>query len=161
MQQVDISELYSCLSAQLARAWDNVVINPRSCPSEGARLCAYLRWYGSPAQNRVDLLRLSLPRNYKAIVRFLRSRTGCHALPNVAGAWDRVPRSQRLCTLCQSPYSDERHAFLECPALTHLRQQHQQLYCAHGSMRQSLWQSDMLQLVRLFTECLDSFASAQ
>ena len=32
---------------------------------------------------------------------------------------------------------------------------------AHTSMRQILWQIDMLQLVPFVIECLDSFAAAQ
>ena len=36
-----------------------------------------------------------------------------------------------------------------------------QLFGAHISMLQLLWQHDMLQLVRLVIECLDSFAAAQ
>ena len=40
-QNIDISKLHKCLSAQLARAEDNVAFYPRSCPSEGARLCTY------------------------------------------------------------------------------------------------------------------------
>ena len=59
--------------------------------------------------------------------------------------------------LCQQPFSDERHALLECPALTQIREKYQQLFCVHNPMRQFLWQSDMLQLVR-FMDCLDSFA---
>ena len=87
-----------------------------------------------------------------------------HALPNVAGAWDRVPRSQRLCTLCQSPFSDEWHVLLECPAFTQLRELHQQHFRAHmctAPRADLLWQSDMLQLVRFVVECLDSVAAAQ
>ena len=37
----------------------------------------------------------------------------------------------------------------------------QQLFRVHVSMRQFLWQHDMLQLVRFVSECLDSFAAAQ
>ena len=34
--------------------------------------------------------------------------------------------------MCQSQYSDERHALLECSALTHLRDKYQQLFSAHN-----------------------------
>ena len=81
MQNIDIRDLRGCLSAQLAHAWESVAANPRSCPSEGARLCTYLRWFACPTHNQIELLRLPLP--YKAMVKFLRFRTGCHALPNV------------------------------------------------------------------------------
>ena len=85
MQEIDISKLHSCFSLQLARAKRNVASSyPRSCPLEGARLCTYLRWFFRPAHNQIGLLRSILPR--KALVRFFRFRTGCHALPNAAGA---------------------------------------------------------------------------
>ena len=94
-------------------------------------------------------------------VKFLRFRTGCHALPNVTRGWEGVPRSQRLCPLCQSQYCDERHALLECPALVSLREKYHQLFCVHNSMRQFLWQNNMLLLVRYVIKCLDSFAATQ
>ena len=112
MHNIDISELRICLSAHLARVWNDMAPNPRVCPSAGARLCTYLRWFAQPTNNKADLLRLPLPR--KAMVSFLRFRTVCHALPNVIGTRTGVPRSQRLCPLCQAPYSDERHTLLEC-----------------------------------------------
>ena len=71
------------------------------------------------------LLLHTLP--YKAMVKFLRFKTGCHALPNVTRGWEGVPRSQRLCPLCQTQYCDERHALLECPALVPLRKKYHQL----------------------------------
>ena len=98
MQNIDIRDLRSCLSAQLAHAWESVALNPRSCPSEGARLCTYLRWFACPTHNQLELLRLPLP--YKAMVKFLRVRTGCHALgPMSTRGWEGVPRAQRLCPL--------------------------------------------------------------
>ena len=159
MQDIDIRDLRGCLSAQLAHAWESVALNPRSCPSEGARLCTYLRWFACPTHNQIELLRLPLP--YKTMVKFLRFRTGCHALPNVTRGWEGVPRSQRLCPLCQSQYCDERHALLECPALVSLREKYHQLFCVHNSMRQFLWQNNMLLLVRYVIKCLDSFAATQ
>ena len=95
------------------------------------------------------------------MVKFLRFRTGCHALPNVTRGWEGVPRSQRLCPLCQSQYCDERHALLESPALISLREKYHQLFCVHNSMRQFLWQNNMLLLVRYVIKCLDSFATTQ
>ena len=106
-----------------------------------------------------DLLRLPLPR--KAMVSFLRFRTGCHALPNVIGTRTGVPRSQWLCPLCQAPYSDERHTLLECTALSPLREKYQQLICPHVSMRQFMWQNDLPQLARFVIECLQFLAAAQ
>ena len=159
MEVIDISELRSCLSAQLASAWDGLADNPRSCPSEGARLCTYLRWFACQRGSNECLLRLPLPR--KALVCFLRLRTGSHMLPNVAGSWEGVPRSQRLCPLCTSQHADERHALMECPALAALRQRYEQLFSGRDSMCQFMWQPDMVQLVRYVVECLKAFEMEQ
>ena len=159
MQRIDIGDLRSCLSAQLAAAWAGLAVSPRSCPSEGARLCTYLRWFAGPASGQAALLRLPLPR--KALVCFVRFMTGCHALPSVTGGWGGVSRSQRLCPVCESPYCDERHVLLECPALAHLREQYQQLFGAHTFMRQFMWQADMLQLARYVVACLKAVEAAQ
>ena len=72
-----------------------------------------------------------------------------------------VPRSQRLCPLCQAPYSDERHTLLECTAMSLLREKYQQLFCPHVSMRQFMWQNDLPQLARFVIECLQFLAAAQ
>ena len=53
------------------------------------------------------------------------------------------------------------HALLECPALVSLREKYHQLFCVHNSMRQFLWQNNMLLLVRYVMKCLDSFAATQ
>ena len=159
MDSIDIGEIRSILSAQLASAWSGLAANPRLCPSEGARLCTYLRWFSRPAGCKTELLRLPLP--HKVMVRLLRLRTGCHGLPNIAGSWAGVPRSQRLCPLCGSQYSDERHALLECPALAALRQQYGQLFSARTCMRSFLWQGDMVQLAKYVVECLKAYAVQQ
>ena len=88
-------------------------------------------------------------------------RLGAFALPNVIGTRTGVPRSQRLCPLCQSPYSDERHTLLECTALSPLREKYQQLFCPHVNMRQFMWQNDLPQLARFVIECLQFLAAAQ
>ena len=115
--------LNSCLSAQLTHAWTNLAFSPRSCPSEGARTCSYLRLFDRPAHiKQIDLLRQR--RNAK--VRYFRFRTGCYALPNVAGGWDRgASLSEAICPLGQllhgvvtatsarDQYSDERQTLLK------------------------------------------------
>ena len=159
MHNIDIGELRICLSAPLACAWNNLALNPRVCPSAVARLCTNLRWFAQLTNSKADLLRLSLPR--KAMVSLLRFRTGCHALPNGIDTRTGVPRSQRLCPLCQSPYSDERHTLLECTASRPLREKYQQLFCPPVSMRQCIWQNDLPQLARFVIECLKFMAAAQ
>ena len=40
---IDVGGLRGCLAAQLAHAWEGAAVNPRKCPSEGARPCTLLR----------------------------------------------------------------------------------------------------------------------
>ena len=47
-----------------------------------------------------------------------------------------------------SQYADERHALLECSSLTVLRQRYGQHFSERNSMREFLWQNDMVQLAR-------------
>ena len=84
LHSIDIGDLRCCLAAQLAQPWSGLAASPRTCPSSGARLCTYLQWFACPGPVRAGILRLPLPR--KALVCFLRFRTGCHALPSITGA---------------------------------------------------------------------------
>ena len=59
----------------------------------------HLRCFDRPAHNQTDLLQLPLPR--KAMVSFLRFRTGCHALPKVNSGW-RGCLALSGCALCVS-----------------------------------------------------------
>ena len=63
--------------------------------------------------------------------------------------------------MCGSQFADERHALLECSALTALRQRYGQLFSERNSMREFLWQNDMVQLARYVVECLKAFAAVQ
>ena len=172
MQRIDIGDLRSCLSAQLAAAWAGLAVSPRSCPSEGARLCTCLRGRACAliCGGLLDLPLARLPccgsrcpaRRWSVfceLVWFLRFRTavqpaGCHAASSVTGGWGGMSRSQRLCPLCESQCCDERHVLLECPALAHLQEKNQQLFGAHVFMRQFMWQADMLQLAWYVVACL-------
>ena len=71
--------------------------------------------------------------------------TGSQALLNITSGWEGAPRSQRPCPWCQSQYSAERQAVLECSTLTHVWEKCRQRFRAHDSMRQYMWQSDMFQ----------------
>ena len=136
-------------TSRCGRSWAG---RPEACTPSPTMWCRVCR------QSPEDLLRLPLPR--KAMVSFLWLRTGCHALPNVIGTRTGMPRSQRLCPWCQSPYSYERHTLLECTALSPLREKYQQLFCPHVSMRQLMWQNDLPQLARFDIESLKFLAAA-
>ena len=158
MTEISVSDLRSNLRTKLAEQWSGLAGCPRTCPSAGVRLCTYLQWFQRPHGCRADVLRLPLPR--KTLVCLLRLRTGCHSLPNITGAWEGVPRSQRLCPLCGSAYADERHALLECPALAPVREEFP-LLSFSGCMLQFMWQQAMVQLAAYVARCLKAFESEQ
>lgn len=51
----------------------------------------------------------------------VRFRTGCHDLLVEKGRWLRIPREQRICTLCSQGLQDEHHLVFACPALDDIR----------------------------------------
>ena len=68
--------------------------------------------------------------NKRLISRF---RSGCHGLHVDTGRCDKagpgVEREDRVCLVCQSTaVEDEQHFLLDCPAYSHLRAQHAELF---------------------------------
>ena len=54
-----------------------------------------------------------------------------HKLPKDTGCWLRVPRQNRMCTMCQQGVlGDEKHLLFECPALQDLRDRYENLFQA-------------------------------
>ena len=76
---------------------------------------------------------------------FLRFRMGVHRLPKDEGSWQKVPRHQRVCLLCDSGSScDEKHVVFECSALQGLREQNASLFVLVSTMQQFLWQDELV-----------------
>ena len=111
--------LRSLLRAQQQSVWGELDICPRTTEFEGARRCAYARWFRKPQWCRSSVLRLPLTR--AAMQRLLRFRTGCHGLPRDLGSQQGVARRDRICPLCRAGVGDEMHLVFECTALQDLR----------------------------------------
>ena len=75
-------------------------ICPRTCPTEDSRLCTYKDWFVRPAGRYARSL-LDLPLSMRCMQRLLRFRMSCHKLPRNTGCWLHVPKSNRICILCQ------------------------------------------------------------
>jgi hypothetical protein len=64
-----------------------------------------------------------------------RFRLGLHDLEINRGAWNKIPREERLCPLCQRKtvhsVEDESHFFLACPSFTALRQEYTDIFRNH------------------------------
>ena len=113
-----------------------------------------LLWSQRPSGNTMQLLKLPLP---SSVLRtLLRFRMGCHRLPNLTGSWAGVPRGQRMCSLCGSHSPDERHVVFECPALQHLRAEHNNLFQGRYSMRGFMWQPGAVQVAKFVAACLEA-----
>ena len=56
MHSIDVSELRICLSAHLARAWNNLAPTPRACPSAGAHQKVTIALRGNGNRNKFALL---------------------------------------------------------------------------------------------------------
>ncbi len=110
--------------------WQGLSISPRTCPSRGAQLCSYLRWFARPSLLPPTFSALRLPIGVRRLRIFLRFRRGCHGLPVDVDRRTGLPRTQRVCLWCplQDPPEvwDERHLIFLCPALEHIR-----LRCRH------------------------------
>ena len=140
----------------------SVPLDPRTCPSRGASLCKYRRWFqrdmGGGAKPRAGVYRLSVsPRKLTA---FLRFKVGSGRLPCVTGHHHRppVPRPQRWCPRCppRTAVGDERHLIFECPALADIRAGFASLFTAHtATMRQFINQSDQRGVLNFVVRCLD------
>ena len=81
---------------------DDVDTCPRTCPSAGAMVCTYRRWFlREPGQGGRPFFQL--PANARKITQLMRFRLGCHGLPSDVGRHraDSLPRHERLCTRCQ------------------------------------------------------------
>jgi len=124
----DVMRLHT---AREQECWQLCDVCPRTCPSEGATLCKYLRWFSLPDAARGNpffRLRLSLARVLK-VVRF---RLGCSTLPSVAQRNQGVCRAERVCLCCdQGAPGDEYHALFECPATRAARAPFAHLFPLH------------------------------
>ena len=77
--------------------------------------------------------------------RLLGFRTGCHGLPKDTGSQSGVPR---VCQLCGTGFGDEMHLVFECTAMTDLCGQFPDIFQAHQTMQQFMWQPNLLQVAK-------------
>ena len=85
---------------------------------------------------------------------------GVHRLPKDEGSWNRVPRQDRVCQLCDSgSLCDEKHMVFQCSALQHLCEQYSPLFVGTSTMKQFVWQDDLVSVARFVHACLDQMYS--
>ena len=155
MDPISLAQVRQQLQGQLNEQWESLDVCPRTCATQGARLCTYETWFVAPHPRR-HCLRISV--SATTLRHFLRFRTGCHGLPVDQGRWgNRVPRLQRFCQLCNNQaIGDERHIVFECPALHDLRARYDSLFRPSiTTMRQFMWQDDLAQVAQFIKLSLE------
>ena len=119
---VCLKAVLQLLDAPTAQLWHTLYICPRTCPSQDATLCTYLRWFTKPSGLSRSVSLLQLPLSACCLGILLRFRMECHSLPIVCGERSGIPRPQRLCPHCASQaVRDERHMVFECEELQRTR----------------------------------------
>ena len=144
------------LRQRAASVFAGLPLSPRTCPSSGAFLCVYARWFARPAWVPARRCPAMLPVSAARLRAFLRFRTSCHALPVDLGRRTVTPRLLRVCAVCNSGMlGDERHLVFECPALVPLRASYASLFSGPTqTMQQFMWQHDTLSVVAFVCEAL-------
>ena len=152
---VNLKMIMNLSQLQQRAGMDDVDTCPRSCPTEGAMVCAY-RWFlREPGQGGRPFFQL--PANARKITQLMRFRLGCRGLPNDVGRHraDPLPCHERLCTRCQDGRGDEKHMVFECSALQHIREEYSALFAGHHTMRSLMNQADQRSIIHFISECLD------
>ena len=158
---VDLANVMLLLDAPALHVWEGVDICPRTCPSENATLCTYVRWFARPAGLRQPGALLMQPLSARCMRQFLRFRMGSHSLPIVLGRRNGTPRDQRLCQQCDlHAVHDERHLVFECPAMQPVRDRYPALFSpAQGTMQLFMWQQDIVGVAHYIMDCFDALSA--
>ena len=82
---VCLDTVYQLLDAPTTQLFATLDICPRTCPSQNATLCTYLRWFAKPSGIPRSVSLLQLPLSARCVRTLLRFRMGCHSLPIVCG----------------------------------------------------------------------------
>ena len=152
---IDMVALRACIRARVRLPWTDLPLSPRLCPSAGAQLCKYFRWFLPPsaaARTRLLLLRVSASR----LRVFHLFRMGGHDLPIDALRRRRppVPRLLRFCDMChQRLVGDEQHFVFFCTALQPLRDAYSHLFPPGlHSLKRFMWQEDLSAVVHFISD---------
>ena len=156
---VDMDTAMSLLTRESQKCWDGLGVCPRTCPSKGAQLCTYERWFARPPDLPKHNLFLLLPLGARRLRAFLRFRMGCHDLPSDAGRRAGIPRHQRVCPRCPlGEVGDERHLIFSCTAVQEVRDRYAWLFRGpRMTMVDFMWHGDKFAVAKFVTECLDVY----
>ena len=138
---VNLKMIMNLSQLQQRAGMDDVDTCRRTCPSVGAMVCTYRRWFlREPGQGGRAFFQL--PATARKITQLMPFRLGCHGLPSDVGRHrgDQPPRHERLCTRCQDGTGDEKHMVFECSVHT---------------MRSFMNQAEQRSIIHFISESLD------
>ena len=154
---IDLPMYHKHAGDRAQQVWEGLHISPRTCPSKGAKLCTYHRWFARAG--RVQEPYYELPLSNLSMRRLFRFRLGAHHLPVEMGRRDGHARVARVCPLCSGGHvGDERHLVFECPALQPVRRMHADLYAhARSTMRLFMWHRDQKRVASCLLQLLSQY----
>ena len=81
-------------------------------------------------------------------------------IPKDEGSWNKVPRHERICLLCNSgSLCDEKHMVFQCSGLQGLPDKYASLFLDVCTMKEFLWQDDLVSVAKFIHACLDKMFS--
>ena len=154
---LDFAAVLQLLDARAGQVWHGIDVCPRTCPSQGATLCTYERWFARPQGLHRPGPLLQQPLSARCLRAFMRFRMGAQSLPNVLGRRHGSARALRHCSHCDMhALGDERHMLFECPALQPVRDRYAALFGPSiVTVRQFIWQLDVVAVAHFVMDCFD------
>ena len=156
--RINIQQVKDLLARRQDMLWEGLEMCPRTCASERAMFCRYIRWFARPPdapQPRCVYRDHIPPRTLKTFIRF---RLGCHDLPVAVGRHAGIPRSARLCSRCSTGIvGDEHHLMFTCPAVAHVRSEFPQLFHGPRTVQAFMWQRDLVGVATFVSLALDAY----
>ena len=162
ISRINIQHVKDLLARRTDMLWEGLEMSPRTCVSERAIFCRYLRWFARPPHGPFPrcVYRAHIPSS--TLRTFIRFRLGCHGLPVEVGRQEGIPRSNRLCSRCSTGLvGDEHHLIFTCPAVEHVRRQFPQLFrIDRRAVLLFMWQRDLVGVATFVALALEAYHSS-
>ncbi len=159
LPELDARAIMDAATAREQACWQGLSECPRTCPTAGASLCKYARWFAPRPGPRLGsnpyvTLNIGLSR----VLQIIKFRLGCHRLPIVALRNTNVPRAQRLCVKCASgALGDEQHLPFDCHFVACVRAQSAHLFTPGCTMLEFMQQRDIRGVACFIIACLKMY----